>query len=173
MKKRPLCQERFWHRLTKFLKEGDIVLAEQGTPFFGASTIPLPKQTTFIGQPLWGSIGFTLPALLGTQLAAPDRWNVLIIGDSSFQLTVQELSTILREQLNPIIILINNDGYTVERTIHGADKKYNDIHMWAYHRLPDLFGSQQPSLRSEGHERTIIGRSLEQSGRNNRCARFH
>ena len=38
----------------------------------------------------------------------------------------------LRENINPIIIVINNDGYTVERYIHGPQRKYNDINMWDY-----------------------------------------
>lgn len=73
-----------------FLKENDVLIADQGTPFFASSTIPLPNNTTYVGQPLWESIGYTLPALLGTQLADLSRRNILIIGDGSFQLTVQE-----------------------------------------------------------------------------------
>ena len=67
----------------------------------------------FVGQPLWGSIGYTLGALLGTQIADKTRRNILLIGDGSFQLTAQELSTILYNNLNPILFIINNDGYTV------------------------------------------------------------
>jgi TPP-dependent 2-oxoacid decarboxylase len=53
----PLTQQRFWHALSRFLKEGDVVLAEQGTAFYGTLTFPLPAKTSFIGQPLWASIG--------------------------------------------------------------------------------------------------------------------
>ena len=88
------------------------------------------KDNTFIGQPLWGSIGYTLPATLGTQIANPHRRNVLLIGDGSLQLTVQSLSTMIRQDLKPIIFVINNDGYTVERMIHGMNEPYNDIKMW-------------------------------------------
>ena len=77
---------------------------------------------SFIGQPLWGSIGYTLPATLGSQLANPHRRNILLIGDGSFQLTVQELSTMIRQDIKPVIFLINNDGYTVERLIHGMEE---------------------------------------------------
>ncbi len=45
-----------------FLQENDVLLAEQGTPFFGSAAIPLPNDTTYVAQPLWGSIGYTLPA---------------------------------------------------------------------------------------------------------------
>jgi len=141
-----VTQQRFWQQLYHFLQENDVLIAEQGTPYFGSATIPLPNNASFVGQPLWGSIGYTLPALLGTQLANVTRRNILIIGDGSFQLTVQELSTMLRHNLKPIIFLINNNGYTVERAIHGRDQPYNDIQMWDYNKLPNVFGSEEKSL---------------------------
>lgn len=124
-----VTQKRFWQQMYHFLQENDILIVEQGTPFFGSAAIPLPNNTAYVGQPLWGSIGYTLPALLGTQLANLSRRNILIIGDGSFQVTAQELSTILRQNLKPIIFLINNNGYTVERAIHGQNQPYNDIQM--------------------------------------------
>ncbi|EJQ50953.1 alpha-keto acid decarboxylase family protein [Bacillus wiedmannii] len=141
-----VTQKRFWQQIYHFLQENDVLIAEQGTPFFGSAAIPLPNNTAYVGQPLWGSIGYTLPALLGTQLANLSRRNILIIGDGSFQLTVQELSTILRQNLKPIIFLINNNGYTIERAIHGQNQPYNDIQMWDYTKLANTFGSEEKSL---------------------------
>ncbi|PFJ04659.1 indolepyruvate decarboxylase [Bacillus cereus] len=141
-----ITQKRFWQQLYHFLQENDVLIAEQGTPYFGSAALPLPNNTTYVGQPLWGSIGYTLPALLGTQLADLSRRNILIIGDGSFQLTVQELSTMLRQNLKPIIFLINNNGYTVERAIHGQKQPYNDIQMWKYDKLTNIFGSEEKSL---------------------------
>lgn len=128
----PLKQSRFWLMMRQFIREDDVLIADQGTSFFGAATLPLKEGMTFIGQPLWGSIGYTLPALLGTQLADPERRNILIIGDGAFQLTGQEISTMMRHDLKPIIFVINNDGYTVERAIHGPAQIYNDIEKWDY-----------------------------------------
>ena len=54
-------------------------------------------------------------------------------------MTAQELSTILRYDLKPIIFPINNDGYTIERDIHGAKMPYNDIARWNYQKLPEVF----------------------------------
>ncbi|BCC59061.1 alpha-keto acid decarboxylase family protein [Bacillus cereus] len=141
-----VTQKRFWQQMYHFLQENDVLIVEQGTPFFGSAAIPLPNNTANVGQPLWGSIGYTLPALLGTQLANLSRRNILIIGDGSFQVTAQELSTILRQNLKPIIFLINNNGYTVERAIHGQNQPYNDIQMWDYNKLSMVFGSEEKSL---------------------------
>lgn len=101
---------------------------------------------SFIGQPLWGSIGYTLPSTLGTQMADASRRNILLIGDGSLQLTVQELSTMIRHNIKPIIFVINNDGYTVERLIHGMEEPYNDIRMWDYKALPKVFGGDNVAV---------------------------
>jgi TPP-dependent 2-oxoacid decarboxylase len=137
----PLSQEALWDRVAGFLRPGDIVLADLGTSFFGAATHRLPRDVTFIGQPLWAAIGYTLPALLGACLACPDRRGVLLIGDGAAQMTGQELSTILRAGLSPVVIVVDNDGYTIERAIHGADQPYNDIAHWDWTAAPALFGS--------------------------------
>ena len=134
-----LTQKKFFNIIEENLLPKDVLIAEQGTSFFGAGAIKLPENVTFVGQPLWGSIGYTFGALLGTCLADKNRRNILLIGDGSLQLTAQELSTMLRENINPIIIVINNDGYTVERYIHGPQRKYNDINMWDYTKLVDVF----------------------------------
>src|SRR5699024_5444502 len=138
----PLTQETYFKMMQDFIKQGDVILAEQGTSFFGAYDLALYSDNKFIGQPLWGSIGYTLPATLGTQMADHHRRNVLLIGDGSLQLTVQEMSSMIRAQMKPVIFVINNDVYTVERKIHGENALYNDIHMWDYKLLPTLFGGE-------------------------------
>ncbi|WP_202304052.1 alpha-keto acid decarboxylase family protein [Dryocola clanedunensis] len=131
-----LDQHAFWQSIQKFLQPGDIILADQGTAAFGAATLTLPAGTTFIAQPLWGSIGYTLPAAFGAQTACPNRRVVLLVGDGSAQLTIQELGSMQRDKQTPVIFLLNNDGYTVERAIHGAEQRYNDIAPWNWTALP-------------------------------------
>lgn len=131
-----LTQPRFWQTLQAFLQPGDILLADQGTAAFGAAALRLPSDAMLIVQPLWGSIGFTLPAAFGAQTAAPERRVVLIIGDGAAQLTIQELGSMLRDEQRPLILLLNNEGYTVERAIHGPEQRYNDIALWNWTQLP-------------------------------------
>ncbi|UOB19870.1 alpha-keto acid decarboxylase family protein [Macrococcus armenti] len=138
----PLTQSNYFKVMNAFLKKDDILLAEQGTSFFGAYDLSLYNGNQFIGQPLWGSIGYTFPALLGSSLADTNRRNVLLIGDGSLHLTVQSLSTMIRKDIKPVIFVINNDGYTVERLIHGMEETYNDIQMWDYKKLPEVFGGK-------------------------------
>lgn len=131
-----LTQRSFWQGVQAALRPGDIVLADQGTASFGAASLTLPEGAELIVQPLWGSIGYTLPAAFGAQTASPGRRIMLIIGDGAAQLTIQELGSMLRDGLCPVILLLNNDGYTVERAIHGPGQRYNDISPWNWTRLP-------------------------------------
>jgi len=131
-----LSQNSFWQALQDALQPGDIILADQGTAAFGAASLTLPADATLIVQPLWGSIGFTLPAAFGAQTAAPERRVVLVVGDGAAQLTVQEIGSMLRDGQKPLILLLNNEGYTVERAIHGPEQRYNDIALWNWTQLP-------------------------------------
>lgn len=133
-----LTQDRLYKAVESYLTPSNIILGETGTAYFGLSEITLPKGTKFIGQPLWGSIGYTGAAVLGSSIADRTRRNIVMIGDGSFQLTAQEISTIMRNKLNTIVMLLNNDGYTIEKVIHGYAKKYNDVSMWRYSKLPQV-----------------------------------
>lgn len=139
---RPLQQDALWEILADQLESANIVAADQGTSYFGMATHRFPARSIFIGQPMWGSIGYTLPAILGAGLADPSRRPVLLIGDGSAQLTIQELGVIIREKLPVVVVLVNNDGYTVERAIHGPDQKYNDIAPWRWDLAPKFFGAE-------------------------------
>lgn len=135
-----LTQKIFWQAVQSFLRDGDCMIAEQGTSFFGSAALKIGPNTSYIGQPLWGSIGYTLPATYGAMTAQPTRRTLLFIGDGSALLTLQELSSILRDALHPIIFLINNHGYTVERAIHGKQQRYNDIPTIDWQHLPASLG---------------------------------
>ena len=123
------------------LQSGDIVLADQGTAFYGAATYRLPSGVTFVGQPLWASIGYTLPALLGACLADRARRGVLLVGDGAAQMTVQELSTVARQGVQATVIVLDNRGYTVERAIHGPEQPYNDIAAWDWTAFGAVFSA--------------------------------
>ncbi|CDH13278.1 related to Pyruvate decarboxylase [Zygosaccharomyces bailii ISA1307] len=141
----PLKQEWLWRQVGKFLQEGDIVITETGTSAFGINQAHFPDHTYGISQVLWGSIGYTTGSTLGAAFAAeeidPKKRVVLFIGDGSLQLTVQEISTMVRWGLKPYLFVLNNDGYTIERLIHGEKAQYNDIQPWKNLQLLPTFGA--------------------------------
>lgn len=153
-----LTQDHFYKTFSQYLRPGDIILAETGTAGHGCRDFKLPSNTFLFKPTTWLSIGYMLPATQGAGLAqrelhATKKWDthgrvprtVLLIGDGSFQMTVQELGTIIREKLNVLLILINNDGYTIERCLHGYKQHYNDIAQWDYLKAPTFFGAKSKS----------------------------
>lgn len=165
-----ISQLAFWQAMQRFLQPGDIILADQGTAAFGAAALRLPQDAQLLVQPLWGSIGYTLPATFGAQTAQPDRRVILIIGDGSAQLTIQELGSMLRDGQQPIIFLINNDGYTVERAIHGAEQRYNDIAQWNWTELPQALSQQCTAQSWRVSETVQLDAVMEQLMRNRRLS---
>ncbi|KZT54702.1 pyruvate decarboxylase [Calocera cornea HHB12733] len=145
----PITQEGLWPLTSTFFKENDIVFAETGTSAFGVLETKLPKGAIFGAQILWGSIGWAGGSILGAAVAAEEsvvpRRTILFMGDGSWQLTIQELSTMARYKVKPIIFLLNNDGYTIERFIHGPNRHYNDIQAWKWTSLLDVFGAAEDS----------------------------
>jgi acetolactate synthase-1/2/3 large subunit len=55
-----------------------------------------------------GTMGFALPAAIGAKFGAPDRTVVAVIGDGGFQMTLQELGTIMQSNINVKILILNN-----------------------------------------------------------------
>jgi TPP-dependent 2-oxoacid decarboxylase len=155
----PLTIKRFFDRMSHFIENNSIVIAETGVSLFSAAEMLMPDGVTFIGQTFYGSIGYTVGATLGASMAAQDRQVVLFVGDGSFQVTGQDLSTMIRNHLKPIIFLINNDGYTIERVI--SDRPYNDIQPWHYHKLVDVFGGGLGlEVRTEGELEDALGKAV-------------
>jgi TPP-dependent 2-oxoacid decarboxylase len=116
-----------------------ILLAEPGDAFCAAPEFHIEEAENFIVQIYYSSIGYCTPASLGVALARPRKRPVVLTGDGAFQMTAQEVSTLIRERLPALIVVINNDGYLVERKLH-QDGPYNDINMWQYSRLPEVLG---------------------------------
>jgi pyruvate decarboxylase len=146
-------QDSMHNIMSGFLRSGDIVLAETGTAGYVARDFTLPPGTGYFAHTTWLSIGYMLPAALGAAVARreilrkansdPDSSRtILLIGDGSLQMTVQEISTMIREKLNIIIFVVNNKGYLIERCIHGWKQGYNDIANWQYLEAPKFFGAQ-------------------------------
>jgi len=133
-----------------------------GVSLFHCSQMMLPSQTKFISQIFYGSIGFSVGAALGAMIADPYRPVFLIVGDGAFQMTCQEISTMIRYNCRPTIFLINNRGYTIERVFH--DGIYNDIQNWNYTYLPVVFGatSQGISCQNEFEISHLFPSQLQQ-----------
>lgn len=141
-----LSQEWLWGRVSSWFREGDIIITETGTSAFGIVQSRFPDHCLGISQVLWGSIGYTVGATLGAVMAAqevdPKKRVILFVGDGSLQLTVQEISTMCKWETTPYLFVLNNDGYTIERLIHGETAAYNDVQPWNNLQLLPLFSAK-------------------------------
>jgi TPP-dependent 2-oxoacid decarboxylase len=137
--RRRITIQRLFQRLNLFLNDETVVVADVGDALFGAADLYIHHRTEFLGPAYYASMGFGVPASLGVQLANPRLRPLVLVGDGAFQMTGLELATAVRYGLNPIVIVLNNQGYGTERQIH--DGPYNDVAVWRYHRVPDLLGA--------------------------------
>jgi indolepyruvate decarboxylase len=133
-----LTTRRLFQKINSFLGEEMVVVADVGDSLFGAADLTIYRHTEFISPAYYTSMGFAVPAALGVQVANRNLRPIVLVGDGAFQMTCLELSNILRHGFDPIVIVLNNKGYTTERFI--AEGPFNDIQNWNYHRLPDLLG---------------------------------
>jgi len=137
--------QRLFEQINNFFDDQMILICDTGDALCAATDLYIEEANNFISQAYYLSIGYSLPATLGVSLAKPDKRVIDVIGDGAFQMTAQELSTIIRQQCNPIIFILNNKGYVIERMIH--DGPYNDIQNWSYHKLPEVFGIGATGLK--------------------------
>jgi TPP-dependent 2-oxoacid decarboxylase len=130
--------KRLFERLNFSITNNAIVIADVGDSLFGALDLTIHGQTDFLSPAYYCSMGFAVPAAIGAQLASPALRPIVIVGDGAFQMTGMEISTISRFALNPIIIVLNNNGYGTERPM--LDGPFNDILPWNYYRIPEIIG---------------------------------
>ena len=147
----PICIERVTARLNEFLCEQVVVIADVGDALFASSELVIHRQTEYLAPAYYTSMGFSIPAALGAMVARPDLRAVVMVGDGAFQMTGMELSTIVRRQFAPIIIVLDNGGYGTERLLHPGEFEFNEIHPWRYHKLPEVLGGGRGyEVRTEG-----------------------
>ncbi len=137
----PITAPEMYARYREFLRPMDQIVIESGSTTSGFVPLPLPDGAQVHSQTLWGSIGWATGATLGVALADPSRRTVLLTGEGSHQLTAADIGTIGRHGLRPIIFVLNNQGYMVERALEeNPDWVYNDLAPWNYHDLPAALG---------------------------------
>jgi TPP-dependent 2-oxoacid decarboxylase len=127
-----------FRQINAFLDEDMIVIADPGDALFGASDLFISDGTHFLAPAYYTSLGFAVPAALGVKAAAPKLRPLVLVGDGAFQMTGVEISTAARFGMNPIVVLLDNDGYGTERPM--LDGKFNDLSRWRYAELARAIG---------------------------------
>ncbi|KAK9268207.1 hypothetical protein L1049_010650 [Liquidambar formosana] len=134
-KDEPLRVNILYKHMQEMLSGDTAVIAETGDSWFNCQKLRLPENCGYEFQMQYGSIGWSVGATLGYAQAVKNKRVIASIGDGSFQVTAQDVSTMIRCGQRSIIFLINNGGYTIEVEIH--DGPYNVIKNWDYTGLVD------------------------------------
>lgn len=137
-KNKPIKVSRFFQCLNDLLEDNMIVICDVGLCLFGAIDLTMHKCTEFLAPAYYTSMGYAIPASLGANLANKNLRPIVLVGDGAFQMTGMELASIGRQNLAPIVIILNNKGYTTERFIKQGD--YNDLPEWKYDKIPEIIG---------------------------------
>lgn len=158
-----IAAESYYPRFQRMLEKDDILVVDTGTLSYGMSQVKLPEGAMFISHGAWQSIGYGTPAALGASAAAPDRRVLLFIGEGAFQFTVQELSTIIDKGYKPVIFLLNNQGYTIERYLNTERPyaEYNDVPVWDYMSLIDGFSNSTEVLKASVRTNRELDEAIE------------
>ena len=152
-------------RLNQALDETMVVIADPGDALFASSELVIHRQTEFISPAYYTSMGFAVPAALGAMVARPGLRPVVLVGDGAFQMTGMELSTIVQHGFNPVVIVLDNQGYGTERILQAGDHKFNDIQPWQYHKLPEILGGGRGyDVRTEGEFDRALRSALADTG---------
>ncbi len=94
-----------------------VVVCDVGDCLFASVDLTIHQRTEFLSPAYYTSMGFAVPGSIGAALADPSMRPLVLVGDGAFQMTGMELSTAVRLGLAPIVVVLNNHGYSTERQI--------------------------------------------------------
>lgn len=132
--------------LSKLTYKNTIIVTDVGQhQMWAGQYYEVEKPRTFVTSGGLGTMGYGLPAAIGAKMANPDSNVILITGDGSLQMSLQELATLSQENLDIKILLMNNSclGMVRELEYLYSDKKYFSVYMKGnpdFIKLADAYG---------------------------------
>lgn len=163
----------FIDRLSRLLAKDDVVVTDMGTALTCThQTISLRGDQRLMTSTGLGEMGFGLPGAIGAAFACPDKRIVLIVGDGSFMMNLQELQTVVHHHLPIKIFLYENDGYlTIKHTQNALFKgrfagsnAQTGVSCPNFQGLARVFGLQTFHLENWADATDIIQRTLDADG---------
>lgn len=151
-----ITQEHLAKVIPNYFNPGDVLVSETGSFQFALRDVRFPNQFKYMTQGFYLSIGTALPSSFGVGIAmqdyprahitdntVPEDYEpklILFTGDGSAQMTIQEMTSMIRYKTPMEIFVWNNNGYTIERAILGPTRSYNDIMAWDWTKFLKAFG---------------------------------
>jgi acetolactate synthase-1/2/3 large subunit len=164
---------RFITKMSDHLKDDHILVTDMGTALLsGHQNIKLkPNQTMFTSQGL-GEMGYGLPAALGAALACPNKPVLCLNCDGGMMMNIQELHTIVENNLPVKIIIFNNDGYLMikhtQKMLFKGDyvsvNKKTGIGLPNFDKVMPAFGYKYYDLKSWDNFESAMEAFLNEDG---------
>ena len=152
-----------------YIKDQDIIVSDVGQHMMWvAQSIKNPASQPILFSGGHGAMGFALPASIGAYMASPNSCVFCFCGDGAFQMNIQELQWLLREQCNVVIIVLNNkslglitqqqDAY-FDRKHYGAD--YPDFTSPKFADIAKSYGIKSVSIHDIGEIPWVMSQKPE------------
>jgi acetolactate synthase-1/2/3 large subunit len=129
----------FMHLLSSMSQNAAVFTADVGShQMWAAQSLEITKGQQFLTSGGMGAMGFSLPAGIGASIALNRKPVVVLIGDGCMQINIQELQTIVRNQLPIKVIVFNNQSLGMIRQFQDSyfDSRYQSTY-WGY-SAPDF-----------------------------------
>ena len=122
------------HTLTK----GDCIVATDvgQHQMWIAQLFPFEKPRSFLTSGGLGTMGYGLPAGIGAKFAAPDRKVVVVSGDGSIQMNIQELGTAVQYNVDIKVVILNN--YFLGMVRQWQEKFYQERYSYSAMSVPNF-----------------------------------
>lgn len=165
----------FINYLSSRLPEGNMTVVSNGSAcVVGSHNYEIKKGGRFLINSAIASMGYGLPAAIGACIAIGKKDTICIEGDGSIMMNLQELQTILTNELPIKIFLINNQGYHSirqtqtnlfgEHTKVGIGPESGDLSFPSYEKLASAFGYRYVSAHSNAEMKDAVNTALSAEG---------
>ncbi|WP_437963943.1 thiamine pyrophosphate-dependent enzyme [Sorangium sp. So ce260] len=145
-----LTYERFFDRMRSFVDDSMTLLPDESSSMYVACNLPVRRDSGFVAQAAWGSIGYAAPAGLGLSVADPAHRPVIFAGDGGFHMSAQTLSTIVQHRKSPVLFLLDNGIYGIEQALTNPGtytkkepfESFNVLPRWDYVQFAKSLGAK-------------------------------
>ena len=164
----------FIHYLSSQLPENSLTAVSNGACcVVGNQAYVIQKGSRLANNSAVASMGYGLPAAIGTCIGGGRRNTICLEGDGSIMMNLQELQTICTNKLPIKIFLINNSGYhsiritqtnLFNKNFVGIGEESGDLSFPEFKKIAEAFGYQYYSAHSNSEMKAVVDEALQLDG---------